>query len=275
MANSLAAYAQLHGDVPTHQIGEDGMINQGKYGDTQYYLIASQRLPILMPLGTIGVPDPILAVVDAPLRVLIEDAYVRDASPGEHVQFQLLPVGDPIKLLTNLAESIPVGIDDGLQEAGVGRALGTQDVYRPFGVGGPVYSKDSANEWEEVPAQSWNPVNIAPLSAGPTASPAAAVGPSPATARHLAGDSNRTKSGDADAIVNDTKSDDTTVPPGTRPNPFGVRGAFGADRPKPFAGLRPDGDGPIKQVFKKLTGQQHKDGDTKTSDDPKAKDAAA
>jgi PE-PPE domain len=275
MANSLAAYAQLHGDVPTHQIGEDGMINQGKYGDTQYYLIASQRLPILMPLGTIGVPDPILAVVDAPLRVLIEDAYVRDASPGEHVQFQLLPVGDPIKLLTNLAESIPVGIDDGLQEAGVGRALGTQDVYRPFGVGGPVYSKDSANEWEEVPAQSWNPVNIAPRSAGPTASPAAAVGPSPATARHLAGDSNQTKSGDADAIVNDTKSDDTTVPPGTRPDPFGVRGAFGADRPKPFAGLRPDGDGPIKQVFKKLTGQQHKDGDTKTSDDPKAKDAAA
>ena len=41
MANSLAAYAQLHGDVPTHQIGEDGMINQGKYGDTQYYLITS------------------------------------------------------------------------------------------------------------------------------------------------------------------------------------------------------------------------------------------
>jgi hypothetical protein len=34
-----------------------------------------RRLPLLLSLKVIGVPDPILAVLDAPLRVLIEAGY--------------------------------------------------------------------------------------------------------------------------------------------------------------------------------------------------------
>ena len=47
MANSIAAYAQLHGDVQQHSLNEPGMIDQGQYGDTHYYMIPADTLPIL------------------------------------------------------------------------------------------------------------------------------------------------------------------------------------------------------------------------------------
>ncbi|WP_231737614.1 PE-PPE domain-containing protein [Mycobacterium sp. IS-1742] len=136
MANSLAAYYYLHGAVPSKSLDDPNVIYQGEYGDTDYYLIPAERLPLLMPFEQAGVPSPILAVLDAPLRVIVEAGYDRESSPGEHVQFRILPIGDPFDFLVNLARSVPVGIDDGLQEAGIGRALGTEDVFRPYGVGG-------------------------------------------------------------------------------------------------------------------------------------------
>ena len=57
-------------------------------------------------------PAPALAIPDAILRVWIEDAYDRNPSPGEHVQFQLIPIGNPIGLIGNTLGAIPVGIDD-------------------------------------------------------------------------------------------------------------------------------------------------------------------
>ena len=143
MGNSLAAYAQLHGNVPNQTIANNPVVvNQGKYGDTQYYLITDPRLPILMPLETIGVPSAALALPDAILRVWIEDGYVRNQSPGAPVGFQLSPIGNPIGLIGNTLGAIPVGIDDTVAQASGdpnNRPLGTANVYRPFGVGGPVY----------------------------------------------------------------------------------------------------------------------------------------
>ncbi len=135
-ANSLAAYALLHGQVPTHSLDDSDVVYQGAYGDTKYYMIDSDLLPILMVAEQAGVPRPILAFANAPLQVLVESAYYRDISPGEHVGFQLLPSSDPITLTVNLVKSIPVGIDDGLDEAGLGRVLGTTEAGL-YGVGGP------------------------------------------------------------------------------------------------------------------------------------------
>jgi hypothetical protein len=39
---------------------------------------------------------PILGLLDAPLRVLIEDAYARNVSPGTPTGASILPVGNPI-----------------------------------------------------------------------------------------------------------------------------------------------------------------------------------
>ena len=109
-------------------------------------MITAPRLPLLMLVQQAGVPGPVLAIPDAILRVWMEDKYRRDLSPGEHVPFELSPIGNPVNLVGNMLGAIPVGIDDTVQQAGGGfRPLGTADVYRPFGVGGPVYNKDDGS----------------------------------------------------------------------------------------------------------------------------------
>ena len=133
--NAIAGFIYLHGDVINRPLSDAQY--QGTMGDTTYYLFTADTLPILMPLVQIGVPAPIIRLLDAPLRVLIEDAYARDVNPGTPTRARILPIGNPITLTLRLLASIPVGIDDALEELGVGRPLGTTAA-GPFGVGGPV-----------------------------------------------------------------------------------------------------------------------------------------
>src|SRR5262245_31193697 len=133
LANALAGYVYLHGESPT---ADANLIYQGSAGDTDYYIINDDIVPILRPLESIGVPHFVLSALDEPLRVLIETAYRRDLGPGVPVHASLLPHGNPITVTVNLIKSIPVGIDDALEELGLGRPLGTTPP-GPYGVGGP------------------------------------------------------------------------------------------------------------------------------------------
>jgi hypothetical protein len=236
MANSAAAYYYLHGTVPSNSLNDPTVIDQGVYGDTHYYLIPAERLPLLMPLEQIGVPGPILAVLDAPLRVMVEAGYARDRSPGEHVQFQLLPSVNPVTFVVNLAGSIPVGIDDGLQEAGLGRALGTPDVLRPFGVGGPTYPKPSTTAVEAAT------LDAAPAAAEETGGTSAARSPQDEAVT----DEDPTPA--AESADTDT---DTSPTEATRPDRPKVRGPIEFDTPKagPFGGK------PLKRLLSVFTGQ--------------------
>ncbi len=278
-ANSAAAYYYLHGDVPSHSLTE--AINQGTYGDTTYYLLPSERLPILMPLQQIGVPDALLAVADAPLRVLIESAYYRDTSPGQSVSFQLLPQKDLGTLAVNLLASIPVGIDDGLQEAGVGRALGTNDVARPFGVGGETYNKvTGAPEGVETGGNVFNDP-VAPGLAGTQSSQVGQTPPLTIASGPASGNAVQPE------VKNDQKPEqlgnEVTLPTTTldaikpkRPLQI-VRDSLNFDPTKQPSATRPSGDGPLKQIVKALTGQHPKPatGDTPAADSKTDAGAAA
>lgn len=134
IANSLAAYYYLHGNLQDADF--DDAVYQGSYGDTDYYLYPSRRLPILMPFDGF-VPSPILTALDAPLRVLIEGAYARDVNPGVATKVGLLPFRNPIKTAINLVKSVPTGLDDAAEEVSGDRPLGTEPTTSPFGVGGP------------------------------------------------------------------------------------------------------------------------------------------
>ena len=113
---------------------------QGYFQDTTYYLEPSSRLPLLEPLALIPIiGPPLAAVLDAPLRVLIESAYDRTINPGQPTPAQYLYFPNPIKTLIDFAIAIPTGWDDAI-------ALVTGDPSnRPFhtspqpvyGVGGP------------------------------------------------------------------------------------------------------------------------------------------
>jgi PE-PPE domain len=143
--NALAGIAYLHSDYfigdAANPVAGRPYLFQGQVGDTNYYLLASKRLPILLPLAAIGVPDPVLTALDAPLRVLIEWGYNRDISPGVPMSAQVFRLSDPIANMVHLAVATLTGLDDGISEAAGDpgdRPFGTKPVESTFGVGGKV-----------------------------------------------------------------------------------------------------------------------------------------
>jgi hypothetical protein len=67
----------LHLDYFNTSDAGTGYLDQGQTGDTHYYMISTPVLPMLIPLE-LFVPLPLLKVIDAPLRVLVELGYDRD-----------------------------------------------------------------------------------------------------------------------------------------------------------------------------------------------------
>ena len=275
-ANSIAAYALLHGNMPNRTIAPGGevpndhnVVYQDTYGDTTYYMVTAPRLPLLLLVEQAGVPGPVLAIPDAILRVWIEDKYRRDLSPGEHVPFELSPIGNPVNLVGNMLGAIPVGIDDTVQQAGGGfRPLGTADVYRPFGVGGPVYNKTTGLPDED---------NVGlPTGGGAgqydTQESLQTLG-APET-----GDDNKLAI-ETDQVGNDVTPEENETPEVTKPQPFAkLRESLKFDPDNRPFGIRPSGDRPLKRIVNALTGQRPEPtAETQAADDqkPEQKDEAA
>ncbi|WP_396898027.1 PE-PPE domain-containing protein [Mycolicibacterium sp.] len=166
-ANAVAGIHYLHSDYQS--VGLGNAVYQGSYGDTQYYLIPSNRLPLLMPLAEAGVPSPVLAVADAPLRVLVETGYDRTVSPGEPTKAALLYFPNPAQTGVNFIIAIPTGLDDGADEAANIRPFGTPplDQRSPYGVGGPPVN---TGDFDATGA----PVATTPAAVAPSAQPPAA-----------------------------------------------------------------------------------------------------
>ncbi|MBV8930914.1 MAG: PE-PPE domain-containing protein [Mycobacteriaceae bacterium] len=134
-ANAAMGFYYLHGKYAS--VDPTTAINQGSFGDTQYYLIPTYPLPLLMPLESVpGIGFPLADTLDPALRVLVESAYDRNTSPGVPTPANPLFLPDPVVLGTNLLIAIPTGLDNGISDFTAMRPFGTA---RPgaYGVGGP------------------------------------------------------------------------------------------------------------------------------------------
>ncbi|WP_319431075.1 PE-PPE domain-containing protein [Mycobacterium sp. RTGN5] len=139
VANAMMGVDYLHlgGTYDSTTLTDPGVIDQGQYGDTHYYLVSTPVLPLLMPLNNFGPLGHALAdTLDAPLRVMVESAYDRTTSPGVPTSWNVLYFPNPIKFATNLAISIPTGVDNGIQDLFGVRPFRTTRP-GPYGVGGP------------------------------------------------------------------------------------------------------------------------------------------
>lgn len=131
---------------------------QGQYQDTTYYLQPSRLLPILFPLSYIPILGSALAaVLDAPLRVLVETGYDRTINPGEPSPANFCYLPNPIKTIVDLAVAIPTGWDDAIA------AITGNPANRPFrtapqpvyGVGGPPVYRGAVDPYgPPVPASA-------------------------------------------------------------------------------------------------------------------------
>jgi PE-PPE domain len=198
LLNALAGYVYLHDQSPT---ADANLIYQGSAGDTDYYIIDDDIVPILLPLESIGVPHFVLSALDEPLRVLIETAYRRDLGPGVPVHASLLPHANPITVTRNLIKSIPVGIDDATEELGLGRRLGTTPS-GPYGVGGPALPDP--------------PAPVSALSESTTAEPRAAQNDSEPEAVSRIDDEAKDESAQKDTTPAATKTEAEPVKPETK-----------------------------------------------------------
>jgi hypothetical protein len=153
-ANAIIGFAYLHGQYANTDPAT--AINQGTYGDTHYYLIPTYPLPLLMPIQQIGsalpggtaITGPLVDTLDPPLRVIVEAGYDRTTSPGQPTPFNVLYFPNPTPFGTNLLIAVPSGLDNGFQDVGLGRALGTSPSTNTFGVGGP--APNSASQMATV-----------------------------------------------------------------------------------------------------------------------------
>jgi hypothetical protein len=175
-ANAIAGIQYLHSDYQSVGLGD--ALYQGSYGDTDYYMIPSQRLPLLIPLEQAGVPSPVVTMLDAPARVLVESGYDRTISPGAPTTASILYFPNPVTTGVNFIIAIPTGMDDGAQEAAGIRPFGTPpiDQRSPYGVGGPPVNTGSFDS-TGAPIAPASPASSAqPLAAtqGPPLSSAAA-----------------------------------------------------------------------------------------------------
>jgi PE-PPE domain len=292
--NALVGIALLHSDYFGPTVGEP--ILQDKYGDTTYYLIPTKTLPLLMWLEQIPAVGPfVAAVLDAPLRVLVEAGYDRMTSPGQPTGWNIFYTPNPIALAVNFLVAIPTGWDDAISQAAGDpnlRPFQTEPA-GPYGVGGPPVTLDpTTNEQNQ---QLTTPANDDTDSFGMDLDSTADTG-NDVQRQSVVAQQSVTPQQTADvttettAIEDDTKTDlpaadtpdadppaakspdaDTASTPSvTIPSPPKIRNPIGADRPK-----LSDPAPAIKRAFTKPDERDTTDGDdtsqnaTKTGDSDK------
>ena len=177
-ANAIAGAIYLHGGYMDYSL--DDAVYQGTTGDTDYYIVPTDTLPLLIPLQQAGVPQPVVAALDAPLRVIVEWGYNRSMPPGVPTQAHLIPLSNPVTDLASLARSIPVGIDDGFQAAGAGRPLGTKPAdFYGVGVSTAPAPGSTPNIGVNVPAQKTSQTKELQSSASTPVQPGLEPQPTP------------------------------------------------------------------------------------------------
>jgi hypothetical protein len=83
---------------------------QSQYGDTTYYFFETQDLPLFAPLRMLGVPEPVIDVVEPFFRVIVELGYDRSIPPWQPTPARLIPTLDPAKVTADLVNAIGEGI---------------------------------------------------------------------------------------------------------------------------------------------------------------------
>jgi hypothetical protein len=91
-ANAFLGFYYLHDTYDTVDPNDPDNIVTESGNMTDILVPAPEgELPILMPFGQIGVPQPILVALDPATRALIETGYNRTDDPAQQVRFGLLP----------------------------------------------------------------------------------------------------------------------------------------------------------------------------------------
>jgi hypothetical protein len=112
-------------DITPQQIS--GATNLGTFGNTTYYMIPTNNLPLLEPLRWIPFGNPLADLLQPDLTVLVNLGYgstTQGWSPGPPnvpTPFGLFPTNiNPVDVGTALAQGIPVGVTNAISDLQTG-----------------------------------------------------------------------------------------------------------------------------------------------------------
>ena len=89
-----------------------------KTGDTDYYFFETEDLPLFGPLRTLGVPEPLIDVVEPVVKVIVDLGYDRSIPPGEPTPARLIPPINPVKVAADLVNAVGEGVNNALALTG-------------------------------------------------------------------------------------------------------------------------------------------------------------
>jgi hypothetical protein len=84
-------------------------------GDTTFYFVPTNDLPLLDPLRTLGFPESWLNIVQPALQVIVEAGYDRSVPFGDPTPAELIPSIDPVTFLLELANGVVQGADNAFE----------------------------------------------------------------------------------------------------------------------------------------------------------------
>jgi len=113
--NALMGIVYLHPKyaIPANTLAGHPEYQQGPaVGDTTYYLLPTKNLPILDPIRDVAALQPLVALIEPALKVIVDAGYNRNISPGAPTRAQLIPRINPATFINDFIKAVEQGITD-------------------------------------------------------------------------------------------------------------------------------------------------------------------
>jgi PE-PPE domain len=96
---------------------------KSQHGDTDYYFFPTEDLPLFGPLRTLGVPEPVIDVVEPFFKVIVDLGYDRSIDPWEPTPARLIPPLNPAAVAGDLVNAVGEGITNAAALIGAPKPL--------------------------------------------------------------------------------------------------------------------------------------------------------
>ncbi len=84
-------------------------------GDTTFYFVPTTELPLLDPLRSLGVPEPVLNIFQPALQVIVEAGYDRSIPFGDPTPAELFPTIDPVTFTLEFDNALVQGANNAFE----------------------------------------------------------------------------------------------------------------------------------------------------------------
>jgi hypothetical protein len=100
--------------VDDYVLGSTDVVKQID-GDTTFYFIPTTDLPLLDPLRSLGVPEPVLNIFQPALQVIVEAGYDRSIPFGDPTPAELIPSVDPVTFSLEFDNAVVQGANNAFE----------------------------------------------------------------------------------------------------------------------------------------------------------------